>query len=874
MISEHVFHYLFQQLNTNTTVLTPNRRLAATLHLFYQQQQVTQHFCWPTPDILPITTWIERLWSDYGSKEFTDAPLILNTAQEQFLWESIIATTNDNMHLLQVPETAEMAKSAWKLLKQWQVDKNHSIFNSAEACTALHGWATAFEKKCQKNNWQENACLTDNILRKIRDKKIIPEKRILLVGFTELTPQLKQLMSHYDMENISLSAQASAFRIHLKDPEEELLTMARWAKTIFTQNKSARIGCVIPSLEKIRDRVIQIFSEIFEEKCFNISAGKPLFQCPIIYTALQLLSLHKKSMPLTSFSSLLMSPFVGNAEFERINRANFDSQLRRENMTRIHLMFDLCKSNCPHLVKRLEGFFTKLDESPKEQTYSKWAHLFNELLSVLGWPGERSLSSEEYQMVEHWLRLLEEFTTLDQVTNPAPIYHALAILQKMAAKAIFQPKTPEAPIQILGMLEAAGLPFDYLWVTGMDDMSWPPQPKPNPLIPKRLQRELHMPHATAERELIYCQQLIQQFKHSTTNIIFSHPEKNNELELQASSLIRNIPEISINQLQLENYQSFAEKIFQSKVVDIFTDEIAPTYSHNENTIRGGISVVKQQALCPFKAFAEWRLYARELESPLPGLRAKDRGSVLHKVLEILWNNLEDQATLCKTNTEELNHIIAECINQALNFFPHFYIDKKQYSSLEKLRLHQLLWGWLEIEKKRPPFKVLHSEKIVSLPLHYLKLTMRIDRIDELEDGKKLIIDYKTGKNNDTSHWFGDRPEEPQLPLYALLDKDIVGIAYAQIAPGKNCFKGMSHYPLNIRGIDALQDFKKADAATWEDQVSHWNTTLTTLSDDFYNGKAQIDPKALPGTCKWCNLKSLCRIKELPIPYTLEEHTLL
>jgi len=864
MISDKIFHYLFQQLNQGVTLLTPNRRLSATLHQFYQQYQATQHHCWQTPDILPITTWIQRLWSDATSNEFKDAPLLLNNAQEQFLWETIIAT-NENRHLLQVPETAEISKSAWKLLKQWLVDIHHPSFNTAETDSALYTWSSAFEKICAKNNWLDDATLTDMVLKKVHTHKIVPEHKIILLGFTELSPQLKQLIAHYEIENLNLVSEATYYRIHLKDIEQELLTMARWAKTIFQQDKSVRIGCVIPSLDKIRDRVIQIFSELLDENSFNISAGKPLLQCPIIYTALQLLSLHKKSLSLTTFSNLLMSPFVGDAELERISRANFDSQLRRENMTRVRVPLDILKSNCPYLIKIIHTFLVKLEKAPREQSYSKWAQVFNELLILIGWPGERSLSSEEYQMVEHWLKLLEEFSTLDQVTKPTTIQNALATLHKMAGKAIFQPKTPDAPIQILGVLEAAGLPFDYLWVSGMDDMSWPPQPKPNPLIPKRLQRELHMPHATAERELIYCQQLIQQFKQSARELIFSHAEKNNELELQSSSLIRDIPEITINQLQLESYQSFAEKIFSVKKAEMFTDEQAPIY-HSIGKMRGGVSVIKQQALCPFKAFSEWRLYARELESPLPGLRAKDRGSILHKALEILWNHLQDHATLCKQNTHELSNIIIECIDQALHFFPHFYIDKNEYLSLEKQRLYQLLWEWLQLEKQRPPFKVLSREKTVVMAMSQLNLTMRIDRIDELEDGKKLIIDYKTGKNNDTSDWLGERPEEPQLPLYSLLDKDVVGIAYAQISPGKHCFKGISDYQLGIKGIVTTADFKKTDAVSWEDQLIQWNKTLTKLSDDFYCGVAKVDPKDLSKTCEWCALKALCRVKELN--YTL------
>ncbi len=75
------------------------------------------------------------------------------------------------------------------------------------------------------------------------------------------------------------------------------------------------------------------------------------------------------------------------------------------------------------------------------------------------------------------------------------------MLAQEAATKPFQAQSPAANVQILGILEAGGLLFDALWISGLDDSNWPAQPKPNPFIPKRLQRELKMPHASAEREL-------------------------------------------------------------------------------------------------------------------------------------------------------------------------------------------------------------------------------------------------------------------------------------------------------------------------------------------------------------------------------------
>lgn len=868
-----------------TVILTPNRRLSATLHKIYQQQQIDcQQKSWQTPDILPITTWIERLWHDYISKVFAQHPLLLNSSQEQFLWEKILLNSN-NKPLLRVVETAELAKSAWSLLKQWQVKCDPALFKTTEDYAALYLWASDYQTICREKNYVDIASLPDYITTKIKTREIIPPAYLITTGFTEISPQLKNLLTVCEeagskVNTLSLAKpQSDSSRMRLPDPEHEIITMANWAKSLHEKDPTATIGCVIPSLDKMRDRVQQLFAEIFAEKhnlapdrecCpFNISAGKSLLQYPIIKTALQLLSLLKKVIPVENFSYLLASPFLGAAEVERIKRANFDKLLRQKNVKDIDLNKLLLlerqddvlhlEKNVPYLAERIKNAVSLMDGSKKTLSYYEWGVLFNQFLTNLGWPGERSLISEEYQTVENWLKLFGEFQSLDQIAGPVSFYQAIQALQKITQNRTFQPKTPEAPIQVLGILEAAALPFDYLWIAGMDDASWPPQPKPNPFIPKRLQRELAMPHATAERELIYCYLLTNQFKKSANQVIFSHAEKKDELEVQVSSLIRNLPIITPETLQLKLHQTVSERVFHSKMLEKMVDEIGPPLSADEK-IRGGMSIIKQQAMCPFKAFAEWRLHAKELENAVPGLRAKDRGSLLHMTLEFLWDELKDHKTLVDMPEQILNELIDTAIDKALTAFPHAHSEQKKYIALEKERMHHLLQDWLNLEKKRTPFKVISREKNAQLTLKQLNLSLRIDRIDELSDGGRLIIDYKAGKNSNINDWFSERPIEPQLPLYSLLDPaNTMGITFAQVTPGESCFKGISRDDIEIKGIKAVAHVKQA--SSWQEQLTKWNDVLTKLSDDFCHGVATVDPKEQHETCTWCALKPLCRIYE-------------
>lgn len=879
---------LFASVNPHTTILTPNRRLAATLQKLFQEYQLShKQDIWHTADILPISTWIQRLWDMQAIASATPQPLLLSPTHEQFIWERIILAARESSQLIQISETADLAKAAWGLLKQWNISYRDPIFESAEDYLALQRWCETFESHCEKYHLIDNASLVDRVLKDITKNDIRIKNNLILIGFNEFAPQYVDLFEACLSQNITIknhvivSNNQSMQRINLHDDEAEIRTMAQWAHEIYIKNKQARVGCVIPNLEAKRDRVQQIFSEIFADKHslsvdmekspFNISAGKPLNHYAIVHCALELLSLNKSFIELDTLSYLLATTYIGEAESERMNRAKFDSLLRQNNIKSMALNDTFKKSDnqkqlllsnyCGKLAKRLEQFVNQLSECIENKTYREWAVCFNQLITSMGWPGERSLSSVEYQIVTSWLDLLNHYGSLDQISGPVDYQQALYALRKITAKSVFQPKTPEAPIQVLGVLEAAALPFEYLWVSGMDDVAWPPQPKPNPFIPKQIQRELRMPHATAERELIYCEQVTTLFKNSASIVIFSHADKNESLELQPSPLIRDLPSITTSALIKDTVDSVSQNIFKTRQLEKIIDEIAPPIAA-ETKVSGGTDIIKQQALCPFKAFATHRLHAREMEEPMPGLRPKDRGTIIHKVLEIIWTKLQSSSVLIKLNADELKQIIEESIEAALALTPNTRSHYKQYISLEKKRLYKLINDWLDLEKSRPGFSVMMREKRAEITLNKLKFSVQIDRIDQLEDGKKLIIDYKTGTQNFEHKWLGNRPDEPQLPLYALLDPiDTVGITFAQVAQGDNKFIGLSKYTLDINKITPIAEFKGTSLTSWDLQLQEWQKTMMQLSDDFSDGIAKVDPKEQEKTCEYCKLKPLCRIYE-------------
>jgi RecB family exonuclease len=153
----------------------------------------------------------------------------------------------------------------------------------------------------------------------------------------------------------------------------------------------------------------------------------------------------------------------------------------------------------------------------------------------------------------------------------------------------------------------------------------------------------------------------------------------------------------------------------------------------------------------------------------------------------------------------------------------------------------------------------------------LRLRMRVDRLDTVAEGRKLLIDYKTGKVSPRS-WEGERPEDPQLPLYASFGElgDICGLLFAQIRAGEIEVKGRAEDAVAAvhPGLSPQQDLVKKPLTA--EMRSQWRTELEKLAEGFLRGETTVDPKHPAKTCQMCDLSSLCRKAETLIPLRAAE----
>jgi probable DNA repair protein len=368
-----------------------------------------------------------------------------------------------------------------------------------------------------------------------------------------------------------------------------------------------------------------------------------------------------------------------------------------------------------------------------------------------------------------------------------------------------------------------------------------------------------MPHAGAQREMLYAEMVTNRFKESAREIIFSYALKEKEKLLSVSELIQDIPLLS-SSLNTDITRCETQLLGTTKL-QFIQDDIAPSLNIDEG-FRGTSRTLALQAKCPFKAFAELRLKLKNEEISDIWLQAHQQGIILHDILEEFWQEVKAQEMLFSFTEQELTNTLQNLIEK--------HLQKKlsneaplPYIAVEKNRLLCILQNYIDLEKQRKPFTVVALEKKQTYELAGISFSIRLDRIDKTSQGDLIIFDYKTGNFNLADIW-GERSQEPQLPLYFLanFEQQPKAVAVIKLQSQKCGFEGISEQDLDIPGVSQLEQIRDFEAPKeWHHLQTYWQEKLKNLACQFKEGNAQATPLLGSTSCRYCHLSSLCRIDE-------------
>lgn len=858
---------------------------------------------WQTPPIEDWDNWLRILWQSISLHD-ESAPLLLSNLQEKQVWRRM--QKNDASLLVSPDGMAQLSASAYSLLCNYHAhaERNHTWLQpDAEH---FQQWATAFDRECGLQQWISSSHLETQIASALETTPITLPDELLLVGFDRLTPAQETLLTELRTRGILiafLSQEPATEQVQLlraDDPRDEMTTCAWWARRLIeAKDGDVRIGIIVPDAVSLRGEMERILRRILMPEAddistnastmpFEFSLGQPLATLPVIRAALLLLQWAATPLREEEVSWLLLSGFLTATEDEMLAAARFDATQREQRSLSMEISLAAIRealqparwsqlANLYTHLLQMEKFLVANDFSNTEREPSRWTELAQTLLQLSGWASGGKTDTVQFQAMARWSRALDDIALLDFDQSRITYKEFLRILISHASETIFSLESTGAPVQILGALEASGQYFDALWFLGAEEGSWPLRGRMHPLLPYDVQQKLSMPHADHKDDLELSRTITTNLAASAPNIVISHAARNGDGELRPSPVIASVVSGTAwkDSAHWHELLSIPEEQHTPAAIEKLEDSSGmipwPMEQH-----AGGSDVLKEQAACPFRAFATKRLHTRILNRSDWGLSASERGGILHRVLENIWSpdfgQLHSLAELQTAVRDDRLHqivqsAIANVFASRLTEIASDDVWLQAYIASERQRLQIRIEEWLALEATRAPFEVIAcEEELQDVNVGGLKLRLRADRIDQVEGYARLLIDYKTGQVA-TTDWKSSRPDDPQLPLYAVFGnvEDICGVVFARIRAGETCIAGM----VADAKTQLLPDLTSNSSLVKNpySQAIHdaWNEALLNLAHDFLRGEAAVDPKDGSMTCKHCSLPGLCRIAEQSRP---------
>lgn len=831
-------------IEKNQLILTANQRLAAQIQQAWGRSISAKNQVWKTPRVMSLEHWLSFCWNELVDQnhDLVNGYAQIGRLQNIFYWEQAIAKQDDGLD----QSFATMANDCFELCQRWNIEADQ-IDDQSTAVNKFKRWAKTYQSILDKKQLLTSPSTWSKVAEGFAQHGLNTENSIYLYGFQSIPPLQQRVLEAATSDIIPIEVMgesASISKYECPEPKVELEIAAKWAAQQLLNDPNQRIGLIIPDLNNRVSETARLINEaLAANNCstaVNISAGVKLSETPLLQSALSLLEMTQYKLPIAHWLRIVNSPYWHFNHLPIQFKVDCELQLRETKK------YDLSLDKFTQIIRAQQS---KLDDQDSIQlqlqplydvqqlirqtakakkTFAQWAEFFKQFTAQLGWPGLKQPNSLQYQQIQYWEKLLGFFSELDNLAIDISRSKALSYLQKLANEHLFHPQTGDAPLQVLGILEAVGLQFDQLWITGMHSDNFPASGSINPVLSASYQRQHKMPFSVPEKELNIAKTLLSNFAINSNQLYVSYPITDGKTPLEQSPLIchyeqQNLHTI-VGDMALHNW------LDQPYSCDINIDAGHP-YSAPKEPIRGGSSILKNQSTCPFNAFAIHRLWAKEFEQPAIGLEAIDRGSIVHEILYRLWNQWQSSKVFLALNKQQLNDQLSTTIDTVLieQATKNPILLGDNFKQLEKQRLCKLIHQWLEIERQRPPFEVKETEQKKQLSLGELSISLIMDRLDTVED-ETLVIDYKTGSVK-SDVWLGDRPEDPQLPLYILASNpQPQGCAFASLKGNEQKFIGISNNHI-IKGI------KVAD--NWDLQLQDWQQSIDNLAQEFIQGKALL-----------------------------------
>ena len=852
---------MFDAANSGQTLLAPNTELAAALIDWVERRHLALgHEVWPTPRIRDFSGWLRER---YAERQLLDAslPRCLSDVEERELWRSVILESDGGAELLEPNGAAQSARRARRAVIDYGIPLQKLADYATEESLAFLDWNRRFEARCR-----ELHCIAPDQL--LGSAPTPPG--LVWIESPIWRPMVRRWLESNAVAMLlppQAAAAAPPRAVTAASPAAELAAMAEWAAGHLRASPDFRAWICIPDLSLRRAEVADAFDAVLAPQRFLLTAadvpapyavagGTPLADYPPVRSALAALTATTGALSFEAFSDLLRMPQLHFAAADAGAAAQLDVELRRRGPSEAGLADWLLlaeKLGAPAVsaVTHLRAFLTTLNSARNAHFLSQWVTLWIAAFEAGPWILRQRWSSTEFQAAERFRELLASLATGDALFGKQGPAAAIRILSRAAVDTAFQPQTGIPAIWVSAQIMDPWLTYDGLWVAGCSEDRWPPPLDPIALLPVKLQRDYGVIPAGIESQLRLAEDLQGRWQLRAGNCVFSCAHSSDGRPTTPSPLLP----VSSEPASSSPQPHWQAQALHAPPLEVLRDDAAPAFAADVERTRG-VSTLRAQSRCAFRGYAEGRLLTDRLEKPVPGFNMRERGELVHHALEYIWGQLGGSDGLAAMAPEPLDALVANGVSRAIAKQCEQRDPGARWRRREHPRMAALLNKWLVIERLREPFTVEQLEQGAQVAHHGgLDFRVRIDRVDRLLDGGRVLIDYKTGIVS--PDWRGDRPDNPQLPVYALLrPESLVAVAYGMVNAGECGFVAEHSRPAVFKpsrrkpsSMEGMPDFPSL--------IALWSQRMEVIAAEFAAGHAEVAPTVR--ACSSCNLQPLCRI---------------
>jgi probable DNA repair protein len=859
-------------LSAGLTVLAPSTELAGAVFAAVEREHADGGAqVWATPRVRDFASWLR----EQHAARATDADRrCLSDLEERELWRAAVEQSPYAERFIEPQGAARAAQRASRVMADFDVPSAALEAAGGDEAEALADWLRRFERSCL-----ELGCLPARALLATFAAAPAP---VAWIESPAWRPAARRWLEQHAGAPLAARTAGPPTRPLVFDassPGAELAAIADWARRGLGRAAGFRAWICVPDLAARRADVCDAFDAALapgrfsltgggDRPVYALAGGTPLADYAPVRAALELLRLASGAIPFERFSACLRAPEYASGPGDLCRAAALDVALRRHAPSELRCAEWLQRAEhtahaqaleLPPVLAHLGAALAALESVRGSHSLGRWVPLWLQAFTAGPWIQRARWSSGEYQAALRLRELLADLAAGDRVYGTRTRPAAERLLAMAARDTAFQPQTGIPAIWVSGEPTDPWLCYDALWVTGLSAERWPAPVQPVPLLPASLQREFAIPTASAAAQLGTARDLTARWAARAPGWVVSFATPATARRSALSPLLATlaartadpalIPEVAAADPQ--PHWRFA--LHRAPALESLVDESGPPLGVAERT--HGTKSLSAQSQCAFRGFAVTRLATDTLRLPTPGFSDEQRGELVHAALEFVWTELRSSAALLASTPPALAALISRCVDRALVRVCAKHDPGERWRARERLRLAELLARWLEVEARRAPFAVERLEPTRDIARHGgLEFHCRVDRVDRLLDGARVVIDYKSG--TPSADWRGERPDNLQLPVYALLYADgLVAAAYGKVNARECGFVPESERPgVFAPGRKATQ---LEGAGSFAELLGLWSRRIEGFAGALAAGRAEVAPT--PQACRRCDLHGFCRI---------------